>query len=107
MRILSFIVNCKDVTQDPECDFSGLFPGREKTVMAKFTFSPEWNNSVKVAAFWSVIGAEYPPQLITEDETCMIPIEALQRPVFKIQVLGKTKNNKLETNKLTIYQSGR
>lgn len=106
MRILKFIVNNDMIMQDPECDFSGLFPGRTKEIMAKFSFSPEWNNSIKVVAFWSVLGVEYPPQILNDGETCMIPVEALQRPVFKLQIFGKVKNKKLETTKLTVYQSG-
>jgi hypothetical protein len=106
MRELSFIVNGKRITQDPNCDFSGMFPGREKHVIAKFVFSPEWKNFIKVAAFWSIAGAEYPPQALIDGETCMIPVEALNRPAFNVQILGKHRTDKIETNKLTIYQRG-
>lgn len=106
MRVLNFIVNDKTIIQDPECDFSGMFPGREKDMIVKFSFSPEWKSYAKVVAFWSILGSEYPPQLLNDENTCKIPIEALQRPAFEIQVYGKTKNKKLETTKLTIYQSG-
>lgn len=106
MRVLKFIVNNNTIMQDPECDFSGLFPGKEKKVMAKISFSSEWDNSVKVVAFWSILGAEYPPQILSDDNTCMIPVEALQRPAFKLQIFGKVKNKKLETTKLSVYQSG-
>lgn len=106
MRVLRFIVNNNTIRQDPNCDFSGLFPGQEKEVMAEFEFSPEWKSGTKVAAFWSILGAEYPPQELIDGETCMIPIEALQRPAFKMQILGKHKGKRIETATITVYQSG-
>ena len=106
MRVLSFIVNGTNIMQDPDCDFSGLFPGRETEIMAEFDFSPEWRNMIKVAAFWSVIGTEYPPRELIDGETCMIPIEALQKSAFKVQVLGKSKQKYIETAKITVHQSG-
>lgn len=106
MRVLKFIVDESTITQDPACDFTGLFPGQEDQVLAEFTFSPDWKSRVKVAAFWSVMDKEYPPQVINTDGTCVIPTEALAKVAFKIQVLGKHRDKKVETNRLTIYQSG-
>lgn len=106
MRTLKFIVNKNTITQDPSCDFSGLFPGRNPDVRAEFTFSPEWNNKVKVAAFWSMMDAEYPPQIIDEDNGCIIPAEALSRAAFNIQILGKRRTDSLTTNKFTVRQTG-
>lgn len=106
MRTLKFIIDKETITQDPSCDFSGLFPGRNPDVRAEFTFSPEWNNKVKVAAFWSAMNAEYPPQIIDEDNGCNIPLEALSRATFDIQILGKRRTNTLTTNKFTVRQTG-
>lgn len=36
MRTLRFIVNDKNIKQDPTCDFSGLFPGKNSNVRAEF-----------------------------------------------------------------------
>lgn len=105
MRTLRFIVDGETIKQDPSCDFSGLFPGKNPDICSEFTFSPEWNNKVKVAAFWSVLDKEYEPQAI-EDDSCIIPSEALMKPSFKIQVLGKRGREKLETNKLSVFQRG-
>ena len=110
MRTLRFIVDGCLIKQDPSCDFSGLFPGRNPDVRAKFIFSSEWKNSVKVAAFWSMLDAEYEPQILADD-SCMIPTEALSRASFKIQVLGKKgissfNSTNLYTNKLTVRQTG-
>ena len=105
MRVLRFIVDGEKIYQDPLCDFGGLFPGRNYDVQAEFTFSSDWDNKTKVAAFWSIIGAEYEPQVL-QDNTCMIPPEALDRSAFKIQVLGKKGNSNISTNKLVILQTG-
>lgn len=105
MRVLKFLVEDKTIRPDPSCDFSGLFPGKEKQLRAEFTFSPEWNNRMKVVAFWSILNKEYEPQLLNDDG-CLIPEEALSKVAFKIQILGKHNGVKTETNCLTIYQSG-
>lgn len=105
MRVLRFIVDGEKIYKDPSCDFGGLFQGRNYDVQAEFTFSNDWNNKTKVAAFWSIRGAEYNPQVL-QDDTCMIPPEALDRAAFKIQVLGKKGNTNISTNKLVILQTG-
>ena len=111
MRTLRFIVENGSIKQDPTCNFSGLFPGRNPDIRAEFAFSKEWENAVKVAAFWSMLDSEYEPQALDND-SCVIPAEALSRASFKIQVLGKklksvyNESNMLSTNKLTIRQTG-
>ena len=106
MRTLKFIVDGSTIKADPACSFNGLFPGAEDYIRAEFYFSKEWKNSVKVGAFWSVMGNEYEPQVIKEDNSCMIPTEALKRSSFRVQVLGKRAGTKMQTNKLTVYQKG-
>lgn len=110
MRTLRFIVDDETIKNDPSCNFDGLFPGRNPDIKAEFMFSKEWDNTVKVAAFWSVLDNEYEPQVLI-DNCCNIPKEALARASFKIQVLGRKSKpafNKatLSTNKLTIRQTG-
>ena len=110
MRTLRFIVENGILKEDPSCDFTGLFPGKNPEIQAKFTFSKEWDNTVKVAAFWSMLDSEYEPQAL-QDGACIIPAEALTRASFKIQVIGKKtrpvfEQQKLSTNKLTIRQTG-
>ena len=106
MRVLKFIVDETTIKPDPDCDFTGLFPGQMERVVADFTFTPDWKSRVKVAAFWSIMGKEFPPQVINEEGLCEIPNEALAKVAFKVQVLGKHRDKKVETNQLTIYQSG-
>ena len=106
MRTLRFIVNDQIIEQDPSCDFSGLVPGTEGYLQAHFSFSPEWIGCTKVAAFYSSFGKEYPPQILKDGRTCMIPAEALEKQSFKIQVIGKRKDVKLLTNKVVVNQDG-
>jgi hypothetical protein len=108
MQVLRFIVDGDNITLDPTCDSTGLFPGAEDRVRAEFSFSKEWESRVKVAAFWSIMDKEYPPQAINSDGTCEIPSEALAKVAFKVQVLGGKKNRPIvRTNEVTIYQRGR
>lgn len=106
MRVLRFIVDGQVIKPDPSCDFNGLFPGKNDNIQAEFIFSSEWDNRVKVIGFWPMMGGEYPPQILDEYDTCMIPVEALARPAFRIQVLGKHRGVTMSTNRLTIYQRG-
>lgn len=106
MRVLKFIVSGNSIKHDPLCNFDGLFPGKNDNVQAEFEFSPEWLNANKVIGFWSIGGNEYAPQLLDEYNTCTIPVEALRRPVFKIQVIGKNKGKIMTTNCLPVYQRG-
>lgn len=106
MRTLRFIVEGQSIKPDPTCDFGNLIPGTENFIQAQFSFSKEWNNCVKVAAFYSMLGAEYKPQQIRSDLTCMIPVEATKRQRFKLQVIGRNEQSKIITNKLTVEQNG-
>lgn len=106
MRTLKFIVEGQIIKQDPNCDFSNLVPGTEGYLRAEFSFSPEWNRCSKVASFWSAVGDEYPPQVLTDGKSCLIPAEATQRYAFKVGVIGKNSNTKLITNKAIVKQTG-
>lgn len=106
MRTLSFIVEGQTVRPNPSCNFNGLFPGKNQNIRAEFIFSSEWKNRVKVVAFSSMMGAEYIPQMLDKNNTCMIPAEALEKPAFKIQVLGKHRGVLTVTDRLTVYQKG-
>lgn len=106
MRTLKFIVDQQIIKQDPNCDFSGLVPGTEEYLQAEFVFSKEWVGCTKVAAFYSSMGKEFPPQLLENGKTCIIPAEALARRAFKVQVIGRKGDFKITTNKTTVSQNG-
>lgn len=106
MRILRFIVEDQILEKDPECNFEGLVPGSKKYIKVKISFSPEWDGFVKVVSFRSMLGTEYPPQVLQDGISCIIPVEALSRRAFKMQVLGKKGDVSITTNKITIEQKG-
>ena len=105
MRTLKFVVEGQNISLDPNCDFSGLVPGTEGYLEAQFSFSPEWNGCAKVAAFFSSLGREFTPQVIN-GTSCIIPPEALEKSVFKVQVIGKKDNYTLRTNRIIVHQRG-
>lgn len=106
MRTLKFIVDNQLLKQNPECDFTNLVPGTSKCLSAEFSFSPEWMGFTKVATFWSALGKEYPPQILKDGKSCLIPTEALARRTFKVQIVGKKEDTVLTTNKEEIRQNG-
>ena len=103
MRTLKFIVEGQTIRLDPRYDLADPISGLEASTKAEFTFSKEWANSPKVVAFYSRLGKEYPPQALKDGRTCLIPLEALEKRFFKVQVLGR---NGLKTNKLEIDRKG-
>ena len=105
MRTLKFIVEDQIMKPDPNCDFNNLVPGTEGYLQAEFSFSPEWDGYVKVAGFYSALGIEYPPQQL-KDNRCMIPAEALEKRIFKVQIIGGKNKSKLRTNKVEVRQNG-
>lgn len=106
MRTLKFIVDSQIIRRDPGCDFSGLVPGTSDYLQAEFSFSKEWKDCVKVAAFYSPMGMEYPPRVLEDGKTCMIPAEALAKKTFKVLVIGKNGDFKITTNKVEVIQNG-
>lgn len=106
MRTLNFIVDGERLELDPSCDLGGLFPGRNPEVQAEFVFSDIWRNRLKVVAFYSMLGKEYEPQILGEDNTCTIPKEALAKPAFKVQIMGKYRGRIIKTNSVNVYQRG-
>lgn len=106
MRTLRFIVDKQIIKRDPNCDFDNLIPGSEGYLQAEFIFSSDWNGCAKVAAFYSPMGKEYPPQVLTHGRTCMIPAEALAGSKFKVCVVGKKEGFRITTNKVTVSQKG-
>lgn len=106
MRTLKFIVDGQIISLDPNCDFSNLVPGTEGYLKAEFRFSSEWANCAKVASFWSSTGKEYTPQILEDGYSCAIPSEALEKRIFKVQVLGARKNFKIISNKVEVVQNG-
>jgi hypothetical protein len=106
MRTLKFVVDGQIIKPDPNCDFSDLVPGTEGYLQAEFSFSSEWSGYAKVAGFWSVLGEEYPPQILQAGKTCIIPSDILKKRIFKIQIIGKRGDLRLKTNKIEVKQTG-
>ena len=106
MRTLKFIVEDQIIKKDPNCDFSNLVPGTEGYIRAEFSFSNDWAGCKKVAAFYSNLGHEFELQILEDGKTCLIPKEALQKEKFSIRVIGRAKNLKIITGKITVIQDG-
>jgi hypothetical protein len=106
MSTFNFIVKGDMIELDPTCDISNLRPGPDGYLRAKFEFSSVWKGCTKVAAFFSNLGKEYEPQIIENNNTCIIPAECFSKNVFKVQVIGQNTNYKLRTNKVQVRLKG-
>ena len=106
MKTLKFNVEGQVLSLDPSCNLEDVIPGTEGYIQAEFSFSSEWENCLKVVAFYSNLGREFEPRVLKNGKVCDIPAEALKRSIFKVKVLGKRNDYNICTNKVTLYQRG-
>lgn len=102
-RILEFVVDKQRIKRKKGCDFSGIVAGSVGYLRAKFEFSKEWNGCVKIASFENQNGDPYPIR-IDEDNTCLIPSDALKDARFQVQCFGGGPGFRIETDKLKVRQ---
>ena len=102
MRLLSFNVDAQYIKKDPEYDFNNIVAGTENYLRAKFTFSKEWNDCIKVASFWR--GEKEHAVILKHDGTCDIPPEVLTGATFRVSVIGQNDTYRITTNKIVVRQ---
>ena len=101
MRLLKFNVNAQKISKAPDCDFTNLVAGTSGYLRAHFTFSPEWNNCVKVAQFWR---GEREYAVLIENGMCDIDPEALVGQTFRVSVIGQRGSYRITSNKVLVRQ---
>ena len=106
MRTLRFVVEDQTLKQDPHCDFSGLVPGTEDYLQVSFSFSSVWIGYGKTVIFRSMLGKVYSQTELKDGKTCVVPIDALKKRAFKMQIVGQRGKQKILTNKLVVNQTG-
>lgn len=102
MRLLIFNVESQQIEKDPNCDFNNIVAGTNGYLRAKFTFSDEWRDYIKVASFWR--GSEECACFINSNNTCDIPQEVLTGATFRVSVTGQKGTYRLTTNKILVRQ---
>jgi hypothetical protein len=103
MRTLRFNVSKQRITNQKDCDFSGIVAGSVGYLYAKFDFSKEWDEcTMKIARFWNNDN-EYSVILDPNNE-CEIPHEALTNKIFRVSVLGVASQFRIDTNKAKVRQ---
>lgn len=95
MRELKFIVSRQRIRKDNNCDFSNLIAGSIGYLKAVFDFSPEWSDCKKAASFW-LDEKEY-SVLLDDNDSCVIPSEALTGSKFEVSVTGVKAGYKIRT----------
>ena len=70
----------------------------------KINFPPSWDRAAKVMAFYTRDHKECTPQVI-ENDSCVVPLEALKDLVFFVEILGKKNGITMKTNRASIFQT--
>ena len=97
MRFLDFKVNGQVLQKTG--DFSNLVAGTSDYLFARFSFSSEWNGTVKVAEFKGI-------PVLLKNNVCQIPGEALKYNTIDVNVEGRRGTYKIITNSVEITQAG-
>ena len=104
MRTLRFKVSSQELIRAPGCDFSNIIAGTSGYLQAAFEFGPDWDGTVRVAAFYPYLQTQEVGRLIT-DGVCIVPDEVTAYDTFKIGVVGQHENGqRITTNLITIKQ---
>lgn len=102
-RILEFDVQRQRLTKNRNCDFANIVSGTSGYLKAKFNFSQsEWMGCRKAASFW--LNDKETAVLLDENNSCVIPSEALIGDRFEVSVTGVRTNYKIVTNKSVVKQ---
>ena len=101
MRLLNFNVDAQYISKDPNCDFTKIVAGTRNYLRAHFTFSPEWQDCIKVASFWR--GGKEHAVMLKNDE-CEIDPEALTGITFGVTVTGQKGDYRITTNRVLVRQ---
>lgn len=102
MRILQFVADGQRLKKKTDCDFSGLVAGSEGYLRAEFTFSDEWNDCKKAASFW--VGDKEYAELLDDNNSCVIPADALVGSLFEVSVVGVKPKYKINSTKTKVRQ---
>lgn len=103
MRILDFIVKGQSLTKNPDCDFGNIVAGTKGYLMARFQFyGNEWNGCKKAASFW--VDDKEHAALLDENNSCVIPAEALVNDRFEVSLTGLKDGLLIKTTKVKVKQ---
>lgn len=102
-RILEFDVKKQRIIRRKSCDFTKIVAGSVGYLRAKFYFTQsEWSGCRKAASFW--VNLEEHAALLDENDTCLIPAEALIGNKFEVSVTGMRHDYKITTNRTKVIQ---
>lgn len=105
MRTLIFAVSGQRIMQDPDSDFSGIFPGSEGYLKAQFLFDREWAGMVKVAEFRR-FAPEDPVSVPIRNGECMVPAKVTVGKSWYVKVIGKRGDVIIPTENCMVRQEG-
>lgn len=104
MRTLRFRVSGQELTRAPGCDFSNIIAGTSGYLQTAFEFDRDWDDTVRVAAFYPRSQDREVATLI-QDGACIVPDEVAAYDTFRVGIVGQRENGqRITTNLITIKQ---
>ena len=82
-------------------------PKPDEIVEIHFSFSQDWNGYTKVIGFWDRHHEECEPQMLRDDNVCVLPADVLKDFIFYVKVYGKYGQSLRTTEKRAIIFRGR
>ena len=103
MHRLFFNVNESELSMNPQSNRPGVSKSwvNNTDVLAEFTFSKEWDDTVKVAKFTRG-DTEFTPKVLDPGSVCTIPTEALDGNFFRLCIIGKSNSKEIKTNTIIV-----
>ncbi len=103
MHRLFFNVNESELSMNPQSNRPGVSKSwvNNTDVLAEFTFSKEWDDTVKVAKFTRG-DTEFTPKVLDHGSVCTIPTEALDGNFFRLCIIGKSNSKEIKTNTIIV-----
>lgn len=104
-RTLEFEVIKQRLKKKRGCDFTGLVSGSVNYLRAKFYFSEEWTDCVKIATFETQNDSRVSISIqLDENDSCIVPGEIAKAERFTVSVLGGTTDYKICTGTTKVKQ---
>lgn len=101
MRTLKFNVGQQTIKKSG--DFSNIVSGSSGYLKCQFSFDSEWNGFLKVAEFRKYLDSDVFPVPVINN-ACTVPDGVLDGSQWYVNVIGKSGNKQITTNKVLIRQ---
>ena len=108
MQTLTFCVERDRIKKHSTFDGDTLYLDPKEPIQIRFIFSPDWDEyPLKVVGFYNRKREELTPQVLLDENTCVLPVEALDDGIFYIKILGQNVHGTRSTQMNAFAWMGR